>query len=195
LKSGKLPAPTRIVGEAVVGPTLGKEAITSGLISFVIALIAILLFMGFYYNKAGWVADLALFANVFFVVGVLTSLGAVLTLPGIAGIVLTIGMSVDANILIFERVREELHHGGKNIKNGIADGFSHAMSSILDSNITTLLLGIILYVFGTGPIQGSATTLIIGIISSMFCAIFITRLMFDYLLEKNSVITFWNKSN
>ena len=194
LKSGKLPAPTRIVGEAVVGPTLGKEAITSGLISFVIALIAILLFMGFYYNKAGWVADLALFANVFFVVGVLTSLGAVLTLPGIAGIVLTIGMSVDANILIFERVREELHHGGKNIKNGIADGFSHAMSSILDSNITTLLLGIILYVFGTGPIQGFATTLIIGIISSMFCAIFITRLMFDYLLEKNSVITFWTKA-
>ena len=194
LKSGKLPAPTRIVGEAVVGPTLGKEAITSGLISFVIALIAILLFMGFYYNKAGWVADLALFANVFFVVGVLTSLGAVLTLPGIAGIVLTIGMSVDANILIFERVREELHHGGKNIKNGIADGFSHAMSSILDSNITTLLLGIILYIFGTGPIQGFATTLIIGIISSMFCAIFITRLMFDYLLEKNSVITFWTKA-
>jgi SecD/SecF fusion protein len=150
--------------------------------------------MGFYYNKAGWVADLALFANVFFVVGVLTSLGAVLTLPGIAGIVLTIGMSVDANILIFERVREELHHGGKNIKNGIADGFSHAMSSILDSNITTLLLGIILYIFGTGPIQGFATTLIIGIISSMFCAIFITRLMFDYLLEKNSVITFWTKA-
>lgn len=191
LNSGKLPATTRIVGEAVVGPTLGQEAIQSGLLSFVIALITVLLFMGFYYNKAGWVADLALFANVFFVVGVLASLNAVLTLPGIAGIVLTIGMSVDANILIFERVREELHHGGRSIKNGIADGYAHAMSSILDSNITTLLLGIILYVFGTGPIQGFATTLIIGIISSMFCAIFITRLIFEGMLDRGKNITFW----
>lgn len=193
LKSGKLPATTRIVGEAVVGPTLGQEAITSGLFSFLIALLTILVFMVVYYNRAGWVADLALFANVFFVVGVLASLGAVLTLPGIAGIVLTIGMSVDANILIFERVREELHHGGRSLKNGIHDGFSHAMSSILDSNITTLLLGIILFIFGTGPIQGFATTLIIGILSSMFSAIFLTRIIFDYLLEKEKPITFWTK--
>ncbi len=194
LKAGKLPAPTHIVGEAVVGPTLGKEAIASGLISFVIALLAVLAFMGFYYNKAGWIADIALFVNVFFVMGVLTSLGAVLTLPGIAGIVLTIGMSVDANILIFERVREEMHHEGRSLKNSIHDGFAHAMSSILDSNITTLLLGIILYVFGTGPIQGFATTLIIGILSSMFCAIFVTRLIFEGLMDKGKDIKFWTKS-
>ena len=194
LKAGKLPAPTRIVGEAVVGPTLGKEAIAAGLLSFLIALMLVLVFMGFYYNKAGWIADIALFVNVFFVMGVLTSLGAVLTLPGIAGIVLTIGMSVDANILIFERVREEMHHEGRSLKNSIHDGFAHAMSSILDSNITTLLLGIILYIFGTGPIQGFATTLIIGILSSMFCAIFITRLIFENLLEKGQNIKFWNKS-
>lgn len=194
LKSGKLPAPTRIVGEAVVGPTLGKEAIQSGMLSFLIALLTVLAFMVFYYNRAGWVADVALFANVFFVMGVLTSLGAVLTLPGIAGIVLTIGMSVDANILIFERVREELHHGGRSIKNGISDGFRHAMSSILDSNITTLLLGIILYVFGTGPIQGFATTLIIGIVSSMFCAIFLSRIIFEWLLDNNKPINFWTKA-
>ena len=194
LKSGKLPAPTRIVGEAIVGPTLGQEAINSGFISFVIALLAILLFMGFYYSTAGWVADLALFANVFFVIGVLTSLGAVLTLPGIAGIVLTIGMSVDANILIFERIREELHQESRSIKNGISEGYRHAMSSILDSNLTTLLLGIILYIFGTGPIQGFATTLIIGIFSSMFSAIFLSRIIFEYLLDKNKVIRFWTKS-
>ncbi|MFI5221213.1 MAG: protein translocase subunit SecF, partial [Bacteroidia bacterium] len=131
------------------------------------------------------------FANVFFVMGVLASLGAVLTLPGIAGIVLTIGMSVDANILIFERVREELHHDAKNMKNAIGDGFSHAMSSILDSNITTLLLGIILYIFGTGPIQGFATTLIIGILTSLFSAIFITRLIFEWQINSGKIITLW----
>ena len=191
LKAGKLPAPTKIVGEAIVGPTLGSEAIHSGLSSFVIALLIVLAFMAFYYNSAGLVADVALFANVFFVVGVLASLGAVLTLPGIAGVVLTIGMSVDANILIFERVREEMHHNAKSIKNAISDGFSHAMSSILDSNITTLLLGIILYVFGTGPIQGFATTLIIGICTSLFSAIFITRLIFEWQLNKGKAITLW----
>ena len=194
LKAGKLPAPTKIVGEAIVGPTLGQEAITSGLFSFVIALLIVLAFMAFYYNSAGLVADIALFANVFFVVGVLSSLGAVLTLPGIAGIVLTIGMSVDANILIFERVREEMHHNAKNVKNAISDGFSHAMSSILDSNITTLLLGIILYTFGTGPIQGFATTLIIGILTSLFSAIFITRLIFEWQINKGKVITLWRAS-
>ncbi len=194
LKAGKLPAPTKIVGEAIVGPTLGQEAISSGLFSFVIALLIVLAFMAFYYNSAGLVADVALFANVFFVVGVLSSLGAVLTLPGIAGIVLTIGMSVDANILIFERVREEMHHNAKNVKNAISDGFSHAMSSILDSNITTLLLGIILYTFGTGPIQGFATTLIIGILTSLFSAIFITRLIFEWQINKGKVITLWRAS-
>lgn len=189
LKAGKLPAPAHIVEETVVGPTLGQEAISSGLLSFVIALMMVLVFMGIYYSKAGWVADLALLCNVFFVMGVLASLGAVLTLPGIAGIVLTIGMSVDANILIFERVREEMN-AGKGIGLAIKDGFRHAMSSIIDSNITTLLLGIILYVFGTGPIQGFATTLIIGILTSLFCAIFITRIIFDGMLKRNRVISF-----
>ena len=192
LKVGKLPAPARIVEDTVVGPTLGKEAINAGFISFVIALILVLLFMVMYYGNAGWVADIALFANVFFVMGVLASLGAVLTLPGIAGIVLIIGMAVDANILIFERVREELSLG-KGVRLAVSDGFKHAYSSIIDSNVTTLLLGIILYTFGTGPIQGFATTLIIGILCSLFCAIFITRLIFEWMLGKNKVITFWNK--
>ncbi|HEX5002519.1 MAG TPA: protein translocase subunit SecDF [Bacteroidia bacterium] len=189
LKAGKLPAPARIVEEAVVGPSLGKEAINAGLISFVIALILVLLFMVFYYSSAGWVADLAMFVNIFFIFGVLASLGAVLTLPGIAGLVLTIGMSVDANILIYERIREELRNG-KGLKLAVADGYKMAFSSIIDSNITTLLLGIILYVFGSGPIQGFATMLIIGILTSLFCAIFISRLIFEWRLAKNKVIRF-----
>jgi SecD/SecF fusion protein len=191
LKVGKLPAPARIVEDTVVGPTLGKEAISAGLLSFVIALIVVLIFMVSYYNNAGFIADLALFANVFFVMGVLASLGAVLTLPGIAGIVLTIGMSVDANILIFERIREELALG-KGVRLAIADGFKHAFTSIIDSNLTTLILGIILYTFGTGPIQGFATTLIIGILSSLFSAIFISRIIFEWRLSKNKEIKFWN---
>ncbi len=192
LKAGKLPAPAHIVSEAVVGPSLGQEAIRNGLLSFVIALALVLLFMAFYYSKAGWVADVALFCNMFFIMGVLASFGAVLTLPGIAGIVLTIGMSVDANILIFERVREELSHG-KGIRLAITDGFKHAYSSIIDSNVTTLLLGIILFAFGSGPVQGFATTLIVGILTSLFCAIFITRLIFERMLNKNSAIPFANK--
>ncbi|MFZ7116747.1 MAG: protein translocase subunit SecDF [Bacteroidota bacterium] len=193
LKVGKLPAPARIVEDTVVGPTLGNEAISSGLLSFVIALLLVLVFMVAYYNNAGLVADIALFANVFFVMGILASLGAVLTLPGIAGIVLTIGMSVDANILIFERVREELTLG-KGMRLAVSDGFKHAYSSIIDSNVTTLILGIILYIFGSGPIQGFATTLIIGILTSLFCAIFITRLIFDWMFAKNKEIRFWNKT-
>lgn len=193
LKVGKLPAPARIVEDTVVGPTLGKEAINSGLLSFVIALLLVLVFMISYYNNAGMVADIALFANVFFIMGILASLGAVLTLPGIAGIVLTIGLSVDANILIFERVREEMALG-KGLRLAISDGFKHAYSSIIDSNVTTLILGIILYSFGTGPIQGFATTLIIGILSSLFSAIFITRLIFDWMLAKNKEIRFWNNA-
>jgi len=191
LKAGKMPAPARIVSEAIVGPSLGQEAISAGLASFLIALVLVLVFMGIYYNKAGWIADVALFANMFFIMGVLASLGAVLTLPGIAGIVLTIGLSVDANILVFERVREELAHGTPNA-NAVRNGFKGALPSIIDSNLTTLILGIILYIFGTGPIQGFATTLIIGICTSLFSALFITRLVMEYLLEKGSEISFYH---
>ncbi len=192
LKAGKLPAPAKIVGEYVVGPSLGQTAIDNGLLSFVLAFVVILIFMALYYNKAGWVANLALVINLFFIMGILVSLGAVLTLPGIAGIILVIGLSVDANILIFERVREELLLG-KNISLAIKEGFKHAMPSIIDSNVTILILGIILYVFGSGPVQGFATTLCIGILSSLFCAVLISRIVFEWLLEKRSNITFGNK--
>jgi len=193
LKAGKLPAPARIVGEFVVGPSLGQTAIDNGLLSFVLAFVVILVFMALYYNKAGWVANLALVINLFFIMGILVSLGAVLTLPGIAGIVLVIGLSVDANILIFERVREELNHG-KTTALAIREGFKHAMPSIIDSNVTILILGVILYVFGSGPVQGFATTLCIGILSSLFCAVLISRLVFEGLLNKNANITFGNKA-
>lgn len=189
LKAGRLPAPAHIVEESVVGPTLGGESIHSGLISFLVALMLVLVFMAVYYNQAGFVADAAMLINVFLVLGILASLGAVLTLPGIAGIVLTIAMSVDANILIFERVREELNTG-KTLSNAVRDGFRNALSSVLDANITTFLLGIILFVYGTGPIQGFATTLIIGIPASLFTAIFITRLMFERSLSRNKSISF-----
>jgi SecD/SecF fusion protein len=193
LKAGKLPAPARIVGEYVVGPSLGQTAIDNGLLSFVLAFVVILVFMALYYNKAGWVANLALVINLFFIMGILVSLGAVLTLPGIAGIVLVIGLSVDANILIFERVREELN-AGKSTAVAIKEGFKHAMPSIIDSNVTILILGVILYVFGSGPVQGFATTLCIGILSSLFCAVLISRLVFEGLLNKNANITFGNKA-
>lgn len=192
LKVGKLPAPARIIEDTVVGPTLGQESIDAGFLSFVIALIIILIFMVAYYNTAGWVANIALFMNVFFIIGVLASLGAALTLPGIAGIVLTIGMSVDANILIYERVREELRNG-KGIRLAIDDGYKHAYSSIIDSNVTTILMGVVLFLLGSGPIQGFATTLIIGILTSMFSAILISRLVFEWLLAKNKVIKFSNR--
>jgi len=192
LKAGKLPAPAKIVEEAIVGPTLGKEAITAGLWSFIVAFLLTLIFMVFYYNKSGIVADIALFTNMFFVFGILASLGAVLTLPGIAGIVLTIGMDVDKNVIIYERIREELR-SGKGIRLAVNDGYKHAYSSIIDSNVTTLLTGIVLYIFGSGPVQGFATTLIIGIISSLFCAIFITRLIFIWMMDKNIKITVWNR--
>jgi SecD/SecF fusion protein len=191
LKAGKLPAPARIVEEAVVGPSLGKESISAGVNSFIIALVLILVFMGLYYSTAGWIADLALFFNVFFIMGVLASIQAVLTLPGIAGIVLTLGMAVDANILIYERIREELSQG-KGIKLAISDGFSNAMSSIVDANVTTLITGVILYIFGSGPIQGFATTLIIGILTTLFTAIFISRLVFEWLLNRDRKVAFDN---
>ncbi|MBU6330947.1 MAG: protein translocase subunit SecDF [Bacteroidetes bacterium] len=189
LKAGKLPAPARIVEEAIVGPSLGAEAISSGLWSIVAGMLSVLLFMIAYYARAGLVANVALFANVFFIFGVLASLQAVLTLPGIAGIVLTIGMAVDANVLIFERIREELS-GGKSMRMAVADGFKNAYSSIIDANVTTLLTGIILYSFGTGPIRGFATTLIVGILCSLFSAIFISRLIIDYMVEKNKTVSF-----
>lgn len=192
LKAGKLPAPARIVEEAIVGPSLGQEAINAGLISSVVGLIVVLIFMAIYYNKAGLIADLALFVNVFFIMGILASLGAVLTLPGIAGIVLTIGMSVDANVLIYERVREELETG-KSFRMSIADGFRNAYSSIIDANVVTLITGIILYTFGSGPILGFATTLVIGIVTSLFAAIFISRLIFEGQIAKDKVVSFSNK--
>lgn len=191
LKAGKLPAPAKIVSDFVVGPSLGQQAIDSGLLSFVLAFVVILAFMAFYYNKAGWVANIALVINVFFIMGVLAAFGAVLTLPGIAGIVLTIGLSVDANILIFERVREELAQG-KSTNVAIREGFKHAMSSILDSNITVFILGIILFVFGSGPVQGFATTLCVGIATSLFAAVLISRLIFESMMNKKANITFDN---
>ena len=192
LKSGKLPAPAHITQEAIIGPSLGQDSIDSGLKSFVIALILVLLYMIFYYSGAGLVSNVALIANVFFIFGVLSSLGAALTLPGIAGIVLTIGMSVDANVLIYERIREELTNG-KGIRLAISDGYNSAYSSIIDANVTTLLTGIILFSFGTGPIKGFATTLIIGIITSLFSAIFITRLIISARLNKGKEISFSTK--
>lgn len=192
LKAGKLPAPARIVEEEVVGPSLGQEAIDDGLSSFLIALVVVLIYMMFYYNKAGVVSSIALLANIFFIMGVLASLGAVLTLPGIAGIVLTIGMSIDANVLIYERVREELR-GGKGLGLAITDGYKNAYTSIIDANVTTILVGIILYYFGSGPIKGFATTLIIGILTSLFSAIFITRLIFLSFLSRKKEISFSSK--
>jgi len=190
LKSGKLPAPARIISDTVIGPTLGQEAINAGMISFIIAFIIVLSYMLFYYSSsAGSIADVALVGNVFLIFGVSASLGAVLTLPGIAGIVLTMGMSVDANVLIYERIREELR-AGKGIKLAIADGYKGALSAILDSNITTLLTGIVLYVFGTGPIKGFATTLVIGIFTSLFCAIYVTRLIYEFFLKRNAKLSF-----
>jgi SecD/SecF fusion protein len=190
LKSGKMPAPARIVSDTVVGPTLGKEAIRSGLTSFVIAFFLVLVYMAFYYSRsAGSIADIALFTNIFLILGVLASLGAVLTLPGIAGMVLTMGMAVDANVLIFERIREELR-AGKGLKLAISEGYKRAYSAIIDSNVTTILTGIVLYVFGTGPIKGFATTLVIGILTSLFTAIFVTRLFYEYLLKHNVKLTF-----
>jgi SecD/SecF fusion protein len=192
LKAGKLPAPARIVEEAVVGPSLGKVAIANGLNSFLIAFLLVLVYMVLYYNRAGWVADLALLANILFIFGVLASLGAVLTLPGIAGIVLTLGMAVDANVIIYERIKEEVR-AGKGMRLAITDGYKNAYSAIIDGNVTTLLTAIVLFTFGSGPVQGFATTLIIGIISSLFSAIFISRLVFDYYLGKNKIIPFGNK--
>lgn len=189
LKSGKLPATTRIVEEAVVGPTLGAEAISQGLWSMIVATIIILIFMVLYYNNSGYIADFAVLLNVFFIIGVLASLGAALTLPGIAGIVLTIGMAVDANVLINERIKDELQNA-RSLKNAIADGYQHASSSIIDSNLTTLLAGFVMYTFGTGPVQGFAITLIIGILSSMFTAVLFTRVVTEWWMDKGNEVKY-----
>ncbi len=192
LKSGKLPAPATIVQEQVVGPSLGAESIRSGLLSFLIAFCAVLLYMILFYKGAGLAADVALLSNVVLLFGVLSAFGAVLTLPGIAGLVLTLGMAVDANVIIYERVKEELK-AGKGLGKAVADGYKNAYSAIIDGQVTTLLTGLVLFFFGSGPIKGFATTLIIGIITSVLTSIFITRLIFDDRIVKGKNITFENK--
>lgn len=191
LKSGKLPAPARIIQEAVVGPSLGSESINAGLISFAIAFLMVLLYMLFFYSGAGLVANVALLTNVLFLLGALVSFGAVLTLPGIAGIVLTLGMAVDANVIIYERIKEELR-AGKALRLAVTDGYNNAYSAIIDGNLTTIITGIVLAIFGSGPVQGFATTLVIGIITSLITSIFITRLLIEWRLNKNKNITFDN---
>ena len=192
LECGKLPAPAKIIQESVVGPSLGAKSINAGLISFVLAFVLVLVYMILFYSRAGLAADIALLCNVVLLFGTLVSFGAVLTLPGIAGLVLTLGMAVDANVIIYERVKEELR-AGKGLGKAIADGYSNAYSAIIDGQITTLLTGIVLFVFGSGPVQGFATTLIIGIITSIVTSIFITRLYFEDRLAKGKNITFDNK--
>ena len=191
LKAGKLPAEARIIESAVVGPSLGKESIKSSANSFLLAIALVLIWMIVYYGRAGLYADIALIVNILFIFGILASFNAVLTLPGIAGIILTIGMSVDANVIIFERIKEGLNKK-KGLKQSVSDGFSikGALSAIIDANITSLLTGIILYVFGTGPIKGFALTLMIGIGTSLFTAIFITRLLIDGTTSKGKNLTF-----
>lgn len=191
LKAGKLPAAARIIQAEVVGPSLGQEAIDASFLSFGLAIVLVLLWMILYYGKAGLFADIALIVNILFIFGILASFNAVLTLPGIAGIILTIGMSVDANVIIFERIKEGLAKG-RGLKLAISEGFSikGALSAIIDANITTLLTGIILYAFGTGPIKGFALTLMIGIATSLFTAVFITRLLIDSTANKDNKLTF-----
>ena len=189
LKSGKLPAPATIVQEQVVGPSLGAASIRAGLISFIIAFILVLIYMIFFYKGAGLAADAALLTNVILLFGVLSAFGAVLTLPGIAGLVLTLGMAVDANVIIYERVKEELK-AGKGLGKAIHDGYNNAYSAIIDGQVTTLLTGLVLFFFGSGPIKGFATTLIIGIITSVLTSIFITRIIFDDRVSRGKNITF-----
>ncbi len=193
LKSGKMPAPARIVEEEIVGPSLGKESIRAGLYSFAVAFVMVLVYMLFFYSKkAGLSANIALLANLFFLMGILASLGAVLTLPGIAGIVLTMGMAVDANVIIYERIQEEIR-AGKGISLAISDGYKNAYSAIIDGQVTTFITGIVLYSFGSGPIKGFATTLMVGIVTSLFTAIFLTRLIFEWQMKHGRKITFTAK--
>jgi preprotein translocase subunit SecD len=183
LKSGALPAPVNIVEERTVGPSLGQASIEAGTRALLIGFIIVCVFMAFYYQGAGLIADIALILNVLFIFGVLASFSATLTLPGMAGIVLTIGMAVDANVLIFERIREEMA-SGKTLKAAVDGGFGKALSAIADANITTFLIGVILYSFGVGPIQGFAVTLMAGILTSLFTALVVTRLVIDYFVQE-----------
>ena len=189
LKSGKLPAPAVIVQEAVVGPSLGQESIRNGLISFILAFIVVLVYMVVFYNRAGWVSVAALITNVFLLIGILASIGAVLTLPGIAGIVLTMAMAVDGNVIIYERVKEELR-AGASLANAVENGFKNAYSAIIDGQVTTFLLGLVLIMFGSGAVQGFAVTLCIGIVTSLFTSIFITRLIIDGRLQHKRKLNF-----
>ena len=185
LQSGKMPAPTQIVQEDIVGPSLGQESINAGFISFIIAFVVLMIYMCVMYGfRPGMVANCALLLNFFFTLGILTSLQAALTMSGIAGMVLTLGMAVDANVLIYERTKEELK-GGKNIKNAVAAGYSNAFSAIFDSNLTSIITGIILFYFGTGPIKGFATTLMIGIVCSFFTAVWLTRICYEHFLNRD----------
>jgi preprotein translocase subunit SecD len=183
LRAGALPAPVRIIEERTVGPSLGQDSILSGSRSALYGMILVALFMLFYYRSSGALADMALTLNVIFIMAVMAYFNATLTLPGIAGIILTIGIAVDANVLIFERIREELLKG-KTIKSAIDQGYGNAFSAILDANVTTFIAGVVLYTFGSGPIKGFALTLMIGIVASMFTAIVVTRVVFDYVLSK-----------
>ena len=189
LKAGKLPAPAKIVQEAVVGPSLGQESINAGLLSFIVAFIMVFIYMIIFYNKAGVVATIALLTNMFFLVGFIASIGAVLTLPGIAGIVLTMAMAVDANVIIYERVKEELR-AGNSVASSVDKGFKNAYSAIIDGNVTTLLTGIVLIMFGSGPVQGFAVTLCIGILTSLFTSIFITHLVIERFMKSSKPMTF-----
>lgn len=189
LKSGKLPAPAVIVQEAVVGPSLGQESIRNGLISFILAFVVVLIYMVFFYNRAGWVSVAALITNVFLLIGILASIGSVLTLPGIAGIVLTMAMAVDGNVIIYERIKEELR-AGASMANAVESGFKNALSAIIDGQVTTFLLGLVLIMFGSGAVQGFAVTLCIGIVTSLFTSIFITRLIIDSALNKKRKMNF-----
>lgn len=193
LKSGKLPAPATIIQEQVVGPSLGQKSINAGMVSFLLAFVLVLLYMLFFYRGAGVAANIALLCNVLFLMGALVSIGAVLTLPGIAGLVLTLGMAVDSNVIIYERIKEELA-AGKQLRLAIKDGYSNAYSAILDGNITTLIIGVVLVMFGTGPIKGFATTLIIGIITSLITSIFVTRLFFESRLARGKNTSFETKA-
>jgi len=193
LKAGKLPVPARVIQADVVGPSLGKEAISASMNSFLIAFLVVFAYMVFYYSGGGVAANLALLVNMFFIFGILDAISAVLTLPGMAGIVLTIGMAVDANVLIFDRIREELA-AGKDTRTAVKDGYSASRGAILDSNATTLITAIILFTVGTGPIKGFATTLIIGILSSLFTAIFVSRLYIEWKLSRGGSISFTTKA-
>jgi protein-export membrane protein SecD len=186
LRAGALPAPVRIIEERTVGPSLGLDSILKGSRSTIYGMILVMIFMLIYYKISGGLADMALIMNVLFIMGVMAYFNATLTLPGIAGIILTIGMAVDANVLIFERIREELKRG-KTVKAAIDQGYGNAFSAILDANVTTFIAGVVLYTFGSGPIKGFALTLMIGILASMFTAIVVTRVVFDYVVSKWSV--------